>query len=113
MSRRDWTAARAKVEADNNGRCRVCRDTPVDAAHVIPRSIDPRESNMGPDSVVGLCRRCHTAYDAHELDLLAHLTLDEQLAAVYAAGSIARALQIVEGRQKTGYASFSASEWKR
>ena len=102
MKRRDWTAARAKVEAENNGRCRVCRDTPVDAAHVIPRSIDPRESNMTPESVVGLCRRCHQAYDSHELDLLGHLTLDEQLAAVKAAGSIERARAIITGEKWTG-----------
>ena len=100
--RRDWTAARAKVEADNNGTCRVCGDAPVDAAHVIPRSIDPRESNMGGHSVVGLCRRDHVAYDSHELDLLPYLTLDEQLAAVRAAGSIARAEQIITGKRWTG-----------
>lgn len=102
MKRRDWTAARAKVEADNNGRCRVCGDSPVDAAHVIPRSIDPRETNMGADSVVGLCRRDHVAYDSHELDLLPHLTLEEQLAAVRAAGSIERARQIITGERWTG-----------
>ena len=101
-NRRDWTAARRKVEADNNGRCRVCGDAPVDAAHVIPRSIDPRESNMSSHSVVGLCRRCHIAYDSHELSLLEHLTLDEQLTAVRAAGSIERARQIITGERWTG-----------
>lgn len=110
--RRDWTSARAKVEADNNGRCRVCKDAPVDAAHVIPRSIDPRESNMTADSIVGLCRRCHTAYDSHDLDLLPYLTLSEQVAAVIAAGSIERARQIITGDRVYGY-TFSASEWRR
>ena len=95
--RRDWTAARAKVEADNHGRCRVCRAAGVDAAHVIPRSINPTEANMGADAVVGLCRRCHTLVDSHQLDLLPYLTLDEQVHAVRMAGSIERARQIITG----------------
>lgn len=99
--RRDWTAARAKVEAE--GGCRVCGEQPVDAAHVIPRSIDPRESNMSADSIVGLCRSHHQQYDSHDLDLLAHLNLDEQVAAVIAAGSIERARQIITGERVTGY----------
>jgi 5-methylcytosine-specific restriction endonuclease McrA len=95
--RRDWTAARAKVEADNHGRCRVCRTAGVDAAHVIPRSINPTETNMGADAVVGLCRRCHTSYDSHQLDLLPYLTIDEQVHATRMAGSIERARQMITG----------------
>jgi len=95
--RRDWTAARAKVEADNHGRCRVCRTAGVDAAHIIPRSINPTEANMGAEAVVGLCRRCHTKYDSHQLDLLPHLTLDEQVHATRMAGSLERARQIITG----------------
>lgn len=98
-NRRDWTAARAKVEADNHGRCRVCKTAGVDAAHVIPRSINPTEANMGADAVVGLCRLHHNAYDSHELDLLAYLTLDEQVHAVQMAGSLERARRIITGER--------------
>jgi hypothetical protein len=98
-NRRDWTAARAKVEADNHGRCRVCKTAGVDAAHVIPRSINPTEANMGADAVTGLCRRCHTEYDSHQLDLLPYLTLDEQVHAVRMAGSLERARRIITGER--------------
>jgi len=99
MKRRDWTEAREKVEAE--GRCRVCKSAShgLDSAHVIPRSIAPAESNMSADSIVPLCRICHTAFDAHEFSLLEHLTLDEQLAAVRAAGSLDRARRIITGER--------------
>jgi hypothetical protein len=48
---------------------------------------------MKRDSVVALCRPCHSSYDAYELDLLDYLTLDEQLEAVRVLGSIARAFR--------------------
>ena len=41
----------------------------VDAAHVIPRSLGCGDAL----DVVPLCRRCHAAYDAGELDLLPFL----------------------------------------
>jgi 5-methylcytosine-specific restriction endonuclease McrA len=41
----------------------------VDAAHVIPRSLGCGDAL----DVVPLCRACHRAYDAGELDLLPHL----------------------------------------
>jgi 5-methylcytosine-specific restriction endonuclease McrA len=41
----------------------------VDAAHVIPRSLGCGDAL----DVVPLCRRCHAAYDAGELDLLPYL----------------------------------------
>ena len=99
MKRRDWSAARDKVEAE--GRCRVCKSAShgLDSAHVIPRSLAPAESNMSADSIVPLCRICHTAFDAHEFSLLEHLTLDEQLAAVRAAGSLDRARRIITGER--------------
>ena len=97
--RRDWTAARLKVESENHGRCRVCRTAGVDAAHVISRSINPTEANMGPDAVVGLCRRCHTSYDSHQLDLLPYLTIEEQVHATRMAGSLERARQLITGER--------------
>lgn len=44
-------------------------------------------------------RTCHLAYDAHELDILALLTIDEQLNAVDAAGGIYRAYHRLTGRR--------------
>lgn len=92
MSRRNWRPMRDKVEAE--GRCRVCRTAsePIDAAHVIPRSLAPGVgNNMEPENCVPLCRTCHQRYDLHQLSLLEHLTLPEQLAAVEQAGGIALA----------------------
>jgi 5-methylcytosine-specific restriction endonuclease McrA len=50
--------------------CLVCGRRPVDAAHLVPRSLGGCDE---PDCVVPLCRRCHRAYDDGELDLLPHL----------------------------------------
>lgn len=97
-------AARAKVERE--GRCRVCGLGPadvLDAAHLWNRS----QGGPGfddPDAVVPLCSTikgglgCHDAYDAHELDLLPHLTTAEQVALVRYAGSIERARDRAIGR---------------
>ena len=58
---------------------------------------------VDPDDIVELCGpatstdTCHGAYDGHRLDLLALLTLEEQLAAVRAAGSIASAIRRLTG----------------
>jgi hypothetical protein len=90
--------ARAKVEAE--GRCRVCgtNASKCDAAHLWPRSMGGGGFDT-PDLVIPLCSRikggtgCHDEFDAHRLDVLEHLTLDEQLATVRAAGSIERARQ--------------------
>lgn len=74
--KRDWGAARAKV--DDEGCCRVCGGTwNIEAAHIIPRS---RITSGGEDArnIVPLDRMCHVAYDEGTLDLLPHLTLDEQ-----------------------------------
>jgi 5-methylcytosine-specific restriction endonuclease McrA len=92
VKRRDWREARQKVE--DEGRCRVCRTSsgPIDAAHVIPRSLAPGVgTNMGAENIVPLCRECHVEYDQHRLDLLPVLTLPEQVAAVRQAGGIALA----------------------
>lgn len=84
---RDWTLARAKVEAA--GRCRIGLDCegPIEAAHLIGRALDPRDPDrphvriVPPDLVVPLCRAHHRRYDAHELDLRPHLTDAEREAA--------------------------------
>lgn len=92
------TKARAKVEAE--GACRVC-GAPADlcdAAHVWDRSLGGPGFD-DPDAIVPLCaswrgagpRACHDLYDAHQLDLLPHLTTAEQVALVRYAGSIERA----------------------
>lgn len=80
--KRDWTAPLAKKFEE--GKCRVCRKPgALDAAHVIPRSLGGDEH---PDATIPLCRSCHQAYDLHTLDLLPHLTKDEQAHAVKLVG---------------------------
>lgn len=97
-------SGRAKVEAE--GACRVCHAPAAvcDAAHLWPRSLGSKGFDE-PDLIVPLCaaikgadRDCHGRFDAHELDLLARLTLDEQVALVRAAGSIERARDRAIGR---------------
>ena len=97
MKRRDWTAARDKVERE--GVCRVCGtgSLKLDAAHVIPRSLNPTDGAMLEESITPMCRSCHSSYDLHELDLLPYLTIEEQAAAVHAAQGIARAYQLITG----------------
>ena len=88
--KRDWSAARAKVEAE--GRCRACKRLGrVEAAHVIGRASDARTGALRvvhQDSVIPLCSTCHYEYDAHERDVLPLLTLDEQVQAVRDAGGL-------------------------
>lgn len=84
-------AAREKVERE--GGCRVC-GAPArqcDAAHLWNRSQGARGFD-DPDLTLPLCskikgaeRGCHDLYDAHRLDLLPYLTLEEELALVRAA----------------------------
>lgn len=82
---RDWTAAREKV--DDEGHCRVCgRSIVLDPAHIIPRSRVSAGPGEDPRNIVPLDRTCHTAYDEGTLDLLPHLTRDEQAYAVELVG---------------------------
>ena len=78
MTARDWTEFRAKV--DREGQCRVGRKLhdPPEAAHIIQRSRIPGAEAMDELNCVPLCRDCHEAYDAGELDLLPYLSLGEQ-----------------------------------
>ena len=90
MVTRDWTAARAKVEAE--GVCRLCRRAgTLEAAHVLPRSLG---GGMAEDAIVPLCPHCHRDYDAGAADLLPVLTKDEQAEAVRVVG-LTRALAII------------------
>lgn len=90
--RRDWSDAREKVE--DEGRCRVCHiERGLQAAHVTRRSFDqPRPGRktlwVNPDSIIPLCPPCHTAYDHHEISILAHLTHAEQVKALEDMGTI-------------------------
>jgi len=95
---RNWADARRKVT--DAGRCRVCRTSnpPIDAAHVIPRSLAPNGGEHA-DAVVEMCRKCHVDYDCHQLDLLPYLSLAEQLSAVTVAGGIEAARRQITGRR--------------
>lgn len=80
--------------------CIICWKTPVDPAHVIPRSMGGCNDS---DCVVALCRICHRAYDTGDLDLLPYLEQvyrDEQAHAVEHVG-IARAYQRITNERFT------------
>lgn len=110
-NRRDWTAARAKVEAE--GVCRACgTGGRLEAAHIIPRSINPTEANMDALGICPLCPNCHRDYDSHQLDLLPYLTVLEQSNAVIMASGIASADRIISGRKQTGY-TLEQTGWHR
>ena len=98
--KRDWTAARAKVDAEPH--CRYCRASgPLEAAHVISRSVKGADNQMA-DSVIGLCAKCHRQqhHDRASMKLLSRgfLSAEEQAAAVLAAGSIFQAVELIDGR---------------
>lgn len=84
--KRDWAAAREKC--DREGRCRACGDPYPEAAHLWPRSMG---GGQDADLILPLCRACHELFDAHHIDVLSLLSLDEQLALVRAANGIERA----------------------
>lgn len=97
--RRDWSDARRKVEEEQV--CRACgSNTDVQAAHIIGRSSDQPKPGyaspalwVNPDSIIPLCGdfsplKCHSAFDAHALDVLEFLTPAEQVQAVRDAGGI-------------------------
>lgn len=90
--RRDWTLARVKVDAEG-GRCRICKSgDDVQAAHIIGRTHDryaadgetrlPEPWVVLTTRIVPLCQTHHRAFDAHLLDLLGHLTPQEEAQAV-------------------------------
>jgi hypothetical protein len=86
---RDWSAAIRKCVTE--GECRVCRAGSPDPAHVIGREHDPSTGSTRvvlADSIVPLCRDCHTAYDEHRLPILGRLRAHEIARAVVDAGGL-------------------------
>lgn len=79
--------------------CRTCgAQEGLQLAHTIGREFDSPyigsqqfDLYVDPDSVVPLCRGCHQMYDAHEIDLLGKLTVDEEMDAVKRAGGLENA----------------------
>lgn len=96
--RRDWGAARAKVERE--GACRNCGTSHgLQAAHIVPRSrLTAKEGAEHPNNIVPLCADCHAAQHAGHLELLPLLTLEEQ-------GYISGLVGIEEARRRT-------TEWR-
>ena len=90
--KRIWDDAIAK--RDLEGACRICGiQRGLQAAHVTGRKHDkPRPGQktlyVHPDSIVPLCEVCHGEYDHHEIDLLPHVFLAEQVRAVEDMGGI-------------------------
>lgn len=77
MARRDWRAARAKVDAE--GACRACGGVHgLEAAHVVPRSRVAAGPGEDDRNIVPLCRRCHQLQHAGRLSLGSLLTVDER-----------------------------------
>ena len=78
--------------------CIVCGATcRVDPAHIIPKSL----GGCGSAScVTALCRRCHRAYDAGELDLLPYLEPAWRAQVAHAVGHVGLvgALRGISGR---------------
>lgn len=85
MTKRNWAAARQKLE--DEGRCRYCaRIGPLDPAHIIPRSRVRPGAGEDPRNILPLCRAHHDAYDRGSLDVLPVLTREEQAYAVELVG---------------------------
>lgn len=84
--------------------CIVCGfQRRVDAAHLVPRALGCGDALC----VCPLCRRCHAAYDAGELDLLPHLEPGWRAQLAHAVGHVGLvgALRRIGGRdwRATGY----------
>jgi hypothetical protein len=78
--------------------CQVCAASPPwEAAHTVGRARDPRSGRVRLEDIAFLCRPCHRAYDAHELDLYPFLRPDQRKAAVQAAGGAGMALRRLSG----------------
>lgn len=98
--RRDWSKARAKVEAE--GRCRLqgpdC-DGPLEAAHVTERSRDDGPE-VQPCDVWPACRFHHARYDARRISILEVLTHEEQAAAVDKLGIVRALRRLTSGQSE-------------
>jgi hypothetical protein len=90
---RNWKKARQKVDLE--GGCRVCgSDYMIEAAHSSYIRFD--DNTVDPDRVIPLCKQCHMKYDAHELDILAYISYEEQAIVVRDLG-IVRAYKRLTG----------------
>lgn len=110
MPDRDWTAARAKVDAE--GQCRNCgKNRGLEAAHTLAREYDRKPPAfpdgewkpylVHPDRIIPLCNYCHqTLQHGGKLDVLRLLTRDEQIQAVADVGSIERARRFLIPREE-------------
>ncbi len=77
-TKRDWTAARAKVEAEQY--CRLCgRRTFLEAAHTIGRKYQDEKKTgprggvslwVNPDSIIPLCSQCHRLQHQKKVSVL-------------------------------------------
>jgi hypothetical protein len=76
------------------GACRVCAKRDIETAHLWPRGRGGGGYD-NPNACVPLCKLHHGQLDAHELELLPYLTLDEQCCLVREAGGMGRALHRV------------------
>lgn len=122
---RDWTDALAKVEEE--GCCRICKrtDRKLDAAHVLGREHDEPKVGEGgrilqtlyvhPDRIIPACgpfpEGCHGDIDMRRINLLPHLTLNEQIQAVRDAGGIEAArirLAPVEHKREVEASAYEA-----
>jgi hypothetical protein len=126
--KRDWTDARAKV--DHEGCCRICKrtDRPLEVAHVLGREHDEpkvskttgeilQELYVHPDRIFPACgpfpEGCHGDAEYRRINVLSHLTLEEQLQAVKDAGGIEAArirLEPVTHREEVEASSAPAIE---
>ena len=97
MTKRDWTEPRAKVDSEDD-QCRVCRQRPAEAAHIIPRSRVSAGPGEGQLNIVPLCRGHHQAFDAHRFDILPYLTRAEQSNAVALVGMVEAMRRITGSR---------------
>ncbi len=89
--KRDTPALKARLVAEP--RCRVCRSSEsVQVHHVVARRTTQDDS---PLNTIPLCFRCHTDFHDHRLDLLSHLSKEEQANAVILTGSIEMARMLL------------------
>jgi len=94
--KRLWDDARAKVERED--RCRFCGcGGRLEAAHIMGRKYDKpvfeadKTLYVNPERIIPLCPDHHRQYDAHSLDILGYLAIEEQVQAVIDAGGIEQA----------------------
>lgn len=80
--------------------CRLCGSHEIELAHTVGRIYDIKRGKtlyVHPLSVIPLCRRDHTRFDSHSLNLWGYLTEDERNWAVRRCGE-AQAKRKIMGR---------------